>query len=85
MAQKIGVTAADLFVLLDREFRRRRPRECAGCFVQLPYRVDAKGDTPNWEIVTPAACKLGCHEVFDGLVEEFQQLYDLKLAEDQRY
>ena len=78
MHTRTGVTAADLFVLLDREFRRRKPRECAGCFVQLPYRVDAKAPAANWEIVTPRACGKGCDVVFDDLVQEFQALYELK-------
>jgi hypothetical protein len=78
MNTRTGVTAADLFVLLDREFRRRKPRECAGCFVQLPYRVDAKSPVANWEIVTPPACGKGCDVVFDDLVQEFQSLYELK-------
>ena len=74
---KTGVTAADLFVLLDREFRRRKPRECTDCFVQLPYRVDAKGSAANWEVVTPRGCTPGCEAVFDELITEYQALYDL--------
>lgn len=79
-----GVTAADLFVLLDREFRRRKPRECASCFVPLPYRVDAKDGGVNWEVVTPTGCGNGCEAVFDELVAEFQTLYDLKPGADER-
>lgn len=77
MNTRTGVTAADLFVLLEREFRRRKPRECAGCFVQLPYRVDAQAPAANWEIVTPPACGKGCDLVFEELVQEFQALYQL--------
>ena len=51
MSKRTELTAADLFVLLDREFRRRRPRECSACFVQLPYRIDTmNGDGANWEV-----------------------------------
>lgn len=78
MNKRTGVTVADLFVLLDREFRRRKPRECPDCLVQLPYRVDAKGTAANWEVVTPLGCARGCEAVFDELVTEFQALYDLK-------
>jgi hypothetical protein len=84
MNNRTGVTPADLFVLLDREFRRRKPRECAACFIQLPYRVDVK-EGPNWEVVTPPRCGKGCEEVFEALVQEFQSLYQLKNAsEDER-
>lgn len=85
MNTRTGVTAADLFVLIDREFRRRRPRECAGCFVQLPYRVDAHGEAANWEIVTPPACGKGCDVVFEELVHEFQSLYYLKNGAGERH
>ena len=79
MSKRTGVTAADLFVLLDREFRRRKPRECPDCFVQLPYRVDAKGAVANWEVVTPPGCTNGCAAAFEELVGEFQALYELKV------
>jgi hypothetical protein len=80
MARKITMAAADLFVLLDREFRRRKPRECATCFVQLPYRVDAAPGQPNWEVIAPPRCARGCSELFDELLHEFQEMYELKLV-----
>ena len=78
MGQKTSVTAADLFVLLDREFRRRRPRECETCFVQLPYRVDSReaGDA-TWELVLPPQCRNGCEALLQDLVSQYQELYDL--------
>jgi hypothetical protein len=77
MNRKTSVTAADLFVLLDREFRRRKARECASCVVQLPYRVDERNDA-NWQVVAPTPCSRGCSVVFEEIVEEFQGLYALK-------
>ena len=74
MDRKMDVTAADLFVLLDREFRRRKSRDCAGCLVQLPYRVRGA----EWEVVAPASCARGCDAVFEEVVREFQRLYALK-------
>jgi hypothetical protein len=80
MDNKTAVTAADLFVLLDREFRRRKPRECSVCFIQLPYRIDVrKAGDANWEMVTPAACGKGCDLVVEELLGEFQSLYELRL------
>lgn len=78
-ATKPALTAADLFVLLDREFLRRRRRECASCVVQLPYRVELAGNPPgSWDIDTPERCAQGCAEVFEEVVAEFQGLYELK-------
>lgn len=73
------MTAADLFVLIDREFRRRRPRECGACYVPLPYRVDEPGaEAGNWEIITPSSCGWRCDLVLDEIVGEFQQKYRLE-------
>ena len=74
------MTAADLFVLLDREFRRRRSRECTGCVIQLPYRVKAtESHRGNWDIDMPQRCgQLGCTEAFEEIVSEFQDLYHLR-------
>lgn len=80
---KPAMTAADLFVLLDREFRRRRPRECSRCVILLPYRVPrVHGRAGNWDIDMPQSCDDGCAVAFEELVAEFQGLYDLKVAED---
>jgi hypothetical protein len=79
MEKKVAVTAADLFVLLDREFRRRRPRDCTGCFMQLPYSVDPRAPSdPDWEMLLPAECGNGCVDVAEEIVGELQALYDLK-------
>lgn len=79
MTKKNALAPADLFVLLDREFRRRKPRECPVCFVQLPYRVDVREPSAaNWELVPAPECGRGCALVLDELVTEFQDQYDLK-------
>lgn len=78
MNKKTALTAADLFVLLDREFRRRRPRDCESCEVQLPYPVQRPGFATNWETLVPMGCGQGCAAVFEEVLGEFQQLYELK-------
>ena len=75
------LAAADLFVLLDREFRRRRPRECVGCFVQLPYRIDTfAGDGSNWEVTSLPECELGCNVLLEEIVEELRARYALRAS-----
>ena len=78
MTKRISTTAADLFVLVDREFRRRKARECTTCYVSLPYRVDrGEAEDANWEIVLPASCRWGCDLLIEEIVGEFQSRYEL--------
>ena len=83
MNNRTDIYPADLYVLLEREFKRRKPTECEACYIQLPYRVD-RLDTnlANWELLIPPACPYGCRVVIEDLVQEFGNLYDL--AEDRR-
>jgi hypothetical protein len=73
------INAADLYVLLQREFRRRQAPECSACYVQLPFRVDNRdAQSSNWEVVLPPPCASGCHDVMLEIIDDFQALYDLK-------
>ena len=81
MNRKTHMAAADLFVLLDREFRRRRPRDCQSCETQLPYLVERAGAASNWEAMVPMGCGQGCAAVFEEMLAEFQRLYELKPEE----
>jgi hypothetical protein len=84
MKNRTELTAADLYVLLQRELRRRQPAQCQACFMQLPFRVDRRdSDAPNWEVVTPTPCEQGCNGVMDEIVYDFGQIYDLK-PDDER-
>lgn len=77
MKNRTPIAAADLYVLLQRELRRRQAN-CKSCFMQLPFRVDRTDpESPNWEVVTPPPCDSGCSSVIDELVVEFGQIYDL--------
>ena len=79
MKTRTEIDAADLYVLLQREFRRRQPGDCNTCFVQLPFRVDRhEAQSPNWEVVTPPQCPKNCASLLEELVVEYGLLYDLK-------
>jgi hypothetical protein len=65
---KESVTAEELYVLLDREFRRRASRECRVCYIQLPYRVDPANEGPNWEVLMPPGCERGCTDVMEEII-----------------
>ena len=78
MNKRISTTAADLFVLIDREYRRRKPRDCVVCYVALPYRIDRpEEETANWEVVIPTGCRWGCDLLLEEIVSQFQERYDL--------
>lgn len=81
MKKREPVAAADLFVLIDREFRRRKRRDCAACFAPFPYRVERGGGAPNWEISLPAGCGNGCDLVLEELAGELRTRYEIKSDE----
>ena len=77
MTNRKPITAGELYVQLDRDFRQRRPRECADCYLLLPYRVDRIDGGPNWELIVPPSCGHGCADIVEELVTEYGQHYDL--------
>lgn len=85
MKDKTEIHAADLYVLMQREFRRRQAPECTACYVQLPYRVDRTDrNAPNWEVSFPPTCSHGCQAIIEDLVSEFGALYDLRVDDGSR-
>jgi hypothetical protein len=81
MDNRTAIQAADLYVLLQRELRRRQSPTCQTCFIQLPFRVDRRDPkSPNWEVVISPPCPLGCRGIIEDLVNELGARYDLKPA-----
>src|SRR5258708_14360982 len=81
MKNRTEIYAADLYVLLQREFRRRQAPDCTLCYVQLPFRVDRQDPrAANWEVVMPPPCPLACGSIIHEIVSALHQLYDLKPA-----
>ena len=79
MNKKAQVTAAELYVLLARELKRRRSRACAACHLSLPYRVDRlNGAAANWELALPPDCGGECRGIMEELVVEFSDEYELR-------
>jgi hypothetical protein len=78
MTRKTPIAAADLFVLLDREFQRRK-RQCDACFVSLPFPVDRRSpEGPNWETILPAGCEARCDALLQEIVAGMQLTYELQ-------
>ena len=74
MIEAKNLSAADLFVLLERAFRRRR--ECHACAFTLPFRTAAAGPS-NWSVIPSHACSEPCRLVLEQLVAEHQACYRL--------
>src|SRR5258708_33729585 len=73
--------AADLYVLMQREFRRRQTPACAICYVQLPFRADRRDErAANWEVVIPPPWALsgaaGSAEILTGLHQPSERKLD---------
>ena len=69
---------AQLYAILDREFKQRRPSVCKSCSVPLPYYQLPPDDvSANWFIGTPRECRYGCHSIIAELLAELWTRYDL--------
>ena len=76
--QRKAITAGELYVMLDREFRMRQSRDCGGCYILLPFRVDQPdSSTANWEVIPPPECRFNCAKLIDELVSQYAEVYDL--------
>lgn len=73
------VSAAQLYTLLDAEFRKLRPPGRCRCRVPIPYWRSPPDDvSANWHIATPAQCPNGCHLVIAELVARMWTQYDME-------
>jgi hypothetical protein len=72
------ISSAQLYAILDREFKALRPKLCTKCRVPLPYFRKAPDDvSANWAIGTPAECPEGCHVVIAELLARLWTAYDM--------
>jgi hypothetical protein len=73
------ISAAQLYAILDREFKSLRSKECQGCRVPLPYFRKPPDDvSANWHIGTPSDCPTGCHLVIAELLARLWTRYDIQ-------
>jgi hypothetical protein len=83
MSPRTDTTAAQLYLLLNREFTRRQSRRCPVCAPPVPFRVDRlEPQAPNWEVLVPPDCGGECADLLRELVAEFQILYELVPSDD---
>ena len=77
------ITSAQLYAILDREFRRLRREECRACKVPLPfYRKPPDDVSANWAIGTPTECPRKCHALIAEVLANLWTIYDIKPPEE---
>ena len=78
LMSRTTLPVAQLYAILDREFKQRRPSLCKSCAVPLPYYQLPPDDvSANWFIGTPSQCRHGCHSIIAELLAELRTRYDI--------
>ena len=73
------LSAAQLYAILDREFKKLRPAECQRCRIPLPYWQNPPDDvSANWHIGTPSECPHGCNLIIAELLARLWTRYDIE-------
>ena len=73
------ISSAQLYAILDREFKRLQPRTCGKCRAPLPFFRKPPDDvSANWNIGTPTDCPQGCHVVVAELLTRLWSRYDIE-------
>ena len=77
MVQTRTLPAADLFVVLEKAYRRRA-RNCDSCNFSLPFRTDTRSAyEPNWAVIPSGECCGTCRDILEDLIAEHQASYRL--------
>ena len=72
------IPVAQLYAILDREFKARRPAACTTCAVPLPsWRRPPDDVSANWFIGTPRVCGHGCDIVIAEILAELWTRYNV--------
>lgn len=70
-----ALAASDLFVVLERAYRRRAPK-CETCKFSLPFRTDS-GNPAGWSVIPSDECCGVCQLILEDLIAEHQAAYRL--------
>jgi hypothetical protein len=73
------IPAAQLYTILDVEFRALKPKACKKCRAPIPYYRPPPDDvSANWNIGTPPECPERCHLVIAELLAKLWTRYDIE-------
>ena len=79
IVDRCTISAAQLYAILDREFKELRPAGCGACRVPLPYWRRPPDDvSANWNLGQPTECPHGCHIVVAELLTRLWTRYDIE-------
>jgi hypothetical protein len=77
MAARTQLRSSDLFVLLEKAFRRRSP-ECGGCTFSIPWAHHNHGDpTEDWTVTLTNSCSPRCTAVLEEILSRYRREYAL--------
>jgi hypothetical protein len=72
------IPPAQLYAILDREFRARRPDTCKSCRTPLPFwKQPADEVSANWDVGTLAQCPDECRRLMGEIVAGLWSQYEL--------
>jgi hypothetical protein len=72
------LSSAQLYAILDREFRKRKSPDCLKCRVPLPfYKEPADDVSANWYIGTPSECPHRCQVIIAEVLANLWPRYNL--------
>jgi hypothetical protein len=73
------IPAAQLYTILDHEFRTLKPKGCGRCRAPIPYFRKPPDDvSANWNIGTPPECPERCHLVIAELLAKLWTRFDIE-------
>ena len=76
------LSMAQLYAILDREFRAKKKPECRSCRVPLPFhRPPADNVSANWYIGTPSDCPHHCQVIIAEVLANLWSQFDLEPEE----
>lgn len=79
MATRTQMNASDLFVVLEKAFRRRAPA-CCGCTFTIPYPQQHRGvPDHDWSVMLTENCSPRCRAVLEDILARARREYELSI------
>ena len=76
MENRAQMNASDLFVVLEKAFRRRAP-DCCGCTFTIPYAYRSRDNREDWSVLLTANCSPKCRGILEEIVSRARREYAL--------
>lgn len=77
MATRTALNASDLFVVLEKAFRRRA-RDCCSCTFSMPYSRSGRGTLrDDWSVILTNSCSPRCRALLEEIIHRYRSEYEL--------